>query len=110
MRLVSRPRATLIAHVFASLVGALAVVGGFVLPDARVVAAGGALIVIGGIAAFGAGRTLTPTGWASAEELGAIDDPEARAAAERAIAWIVGSMLVVIGILIMALSLARALR
>ncbi len=64
---------------------------------------------IGGVAAFRAGRTLTPTGWAQPTDLAAIEDPEARAAAEQAVAWIAGSILTVIGAVILAASLARAL-
>jgi hypothetical protein len=95
--------------VLASVTGALSVVGGFVMLDARVVALGGALLILGGATAFLSGRTLTPTGWARPEELAAIRDPADRAAAEKAIAWIVGSLLLVVGSLILALSLSRAL-
>jgi len=98
----------LLLHVAASLGGLFAVVGGFVLPDARVVAAGGLALIMGGIAAFTSGRTLTPTGWAAPEDLAAITDPEHRAATERAVAFLVGSLLIVVGGLILAASIVKA--
>ncbi len=85
------------------------VVAGFVVQSAGVVATGGALVVVGGAFAFGAKRTLAPPGWASPSELDAMKDPEARAAAERGVAFVVGSFLVVLGGLIVAMSLAQAL-
>ncbi len=106
---VVTPRLALSLHVLASAAGALLVVAGFVLPSAKMVATGGALLAAGGGFAFGAKRTLTPSGWAQREELDAIADPETRAAAEKAIAWIVGSLLIVVGGLLLAMSLARAL-
>ncbi|RLB46257.1 MAG: hypothetical protein DRJ42_28080 [Deltaproteobacteria bacterium] len=98
----------LLLHLAASLGGVFAVVGGFVLPDARVVAAGGLALIIGGMAAFGSGRTLTPTGWAAPEDLAAITDPEHRAATERAVAFLVGSLLIVVGGLILVVSVVKA--
>lgn len=99
----------LLLHLLASLGGTFAIVGGFVLPDARVVAAGGLALALGGAAAFWSRRTLTPTGWAAPEELAAITDPEQRAATERAVAFLVGSLLVVVGGLIAAASIVKAL-
>jgi uncharacterized membrane protein YphA (DoxX/SURF4 family) len=106
---VVAPRLALWVHVLASLAGAFLVVAGFVMPSAKVVAVGGALVLVGGLFAFSSKRTLTPTGWASRSDLDAIDDPAHRAAAEKAVAWIVGSILVVVGGLILSMSLARAL-
>ena len=99
----------LIVHLTTSLGGVFAVVGGFVMPDARVVAAGGLALVVGGVAAFGSGRTLTPGGWAAPNDLAAITDPAMRAAAERAVAFLVGSLLVLVGGLLFAASVVRAL-